>query len=427
MVRNMKNIFLTTILIIVTNCFSQINVSAENQKAIIQNLSNQLKKYYFNSANAISISDTLAVISTKSKSEIKKDDFENTINAALYKKSNDNHLKLYYNPDKFKNFKEDSKTKRQYEYESAEKVNFGFTKIEILEGNIGYIEIISFSGFIAEKVAQKIASAMNMVENTNALIIDLRKNGGGDGRVGDILETYFYPEENEVYYDSISKCEKFRVLPFVSGKRYLNKPVYILTSLNTFSAAEGFSKLLQKNKKALIIGEKTKGGGSSGSSVPLLNDFLCFIPTSASKTDEEASVKPDIVTNEKDALIYSKYLFYKEELKKNLNKTDKEIIQWNIQTTEHLLNLNKINYKYNINLNGSYEGDRKIYSKNEKVFIEFNNSNYMLKQIGENEFIIEGFENNFGSGNRRIIFNAEGFTEKIYFNGQLMNKYWKKT
>jgi hypothetical protein len=51
----------------------------------------------------------------------------------------------------------------------------------------------------------------------------------------------------------------------------------------------------------------------------------------------------------------------------------------------------------------------------------------MLKQIGENEFIIEGFENNFGSGNRRIIFNAEGFTEKIYFNGQLMNKYWKKT
>jgi C-terminal processing protease CtpA/Prc len=427
MVRNMKNIFLTTILIIVTDCFSQINVSAENQKAIIQNLSNQLKKYYFNSANAISISDTLAVISTKSKSEIKKDDFENTINAALYKKSNDNHLKLYYNPDKFKNFQEDSKTKRQYEYESAEKVNFGFTKIEILEGNIGYIEIISFSGFIAEKVAQKIASVMNMVENTNALIIDLRKNGGGDGRVGDILETYFYPEENEVYYDSISKCEKFRVLPFVSGKRYLNKPVYILTSLNTFSAAEGFSKLMQKNKKALIIGEKTKGGGSSGSSVPLLNDFLCFIPTSASKTDEEASVKPDIVTNEKDALIYSKYVFYKEELKKNLNKTDKEIIQWNIQTTEHLLNLNKINYKYNINLNGSYEGDRKIYSKNEKVFIEFNNSNYMLKQIGENEFIIEGFENNFGSGNRRIIFNAEGFTEKIYFNGQLMNKYWKKT
>ncbi len=423
----MKNIFLTTILIIVTDCFSQINVSAENQKAIIQNLSNQLKKYYFNSANAISISDTLAVISTKSKSEIKKDDFENTINAALYKKSNDNHLKLYYNPDKFKNFQEDSKTKRQYEYESAEKVNFGFTKIEILEGNIGYIEIISFSGFIAEKVAQKIASVMNMVENTNALIIDLRKNGGGDGRVGDILETYFYPEENEVYYDSISKCEKFRVLPFVSGKRYLNKPVYILTSLNTFSAAEGFSKLMQKNKKALIIGEKTKGGGSSGSSVPLLNDFLCFIPTSASKTDEEASVKPDIVTNEKDALIYSKYVFYKEELKKNLNKTDKEIIQWNIQTTEHLLNLNKINYKYNINLNGSYEGDRKIYSKNEKVFIEFNNSNYMLKQIGENEFIIEGFENNFGSGNRRIIFNAEGFTEKIYFNGQLMNKYWKKT
>ena len=204
----MKNILILTIsLVIAINCDGQNSISADKQKAIIEKVSSEINKLYFNGTIAKSIADTLEIIKTQIKIESTADNFANKVSSALLKKSNDNHLKLYFDPNKFESYAQNETAKRNYEYEAAKKINFGFTKVEILEGNVGYIEIIKFSGFIAEGSAPKINSAMNMVENTTALIIDLRKNGGGDGRVGDILATYFYPEENEIYYDSISRTE----------------------------------------------------------------------------------------------------------------------------------------------------------------------------------------------------------------------------
>ena len=423
----MKNILILTIsLVIAINCNGQNSISADKQKAIIEKVSSEINKLYFNGTVAKSISDTLEIIKMQIKTESTLDYFTNKINASLIKKSNDNHLKLYFDSNKFESYAQNETAKRKYEYEEAKKINFGFTKVEILEGNIGYIEIVKFSGFIAEGSAPKINSAMNMVENTTALIIDLRKNGGGDGRVGDILATYFYPEENEIYYDSISRTEKFKVLPFVQGKRYLNRPVYILTGFETFSAAEGFCQFMQQNKKAIIIGEKTKGGGSSGSSVPLLEGFLCFIPTSFGSKDKDASVTPNHKTEDKNALNYAKYLFYKEELNKNLTPSEQEIAKWNFKTCESLLNLNDKSFEFVKSFSGNYENNRKVFLKNGQPLISFNNKEYKLIQIDENEFIVVGFEDTFGAGNRRIIFNDKGFEEKIYFSGQLLNKFWAK-
>lgn len=423
----MKNILIFTIsLVIASNCFGQNSISIDKQKALIEKVSIEINKLYFNAAIAKSISDTLEIIKIQIKTESTLDNFINKINASFIKKSNHNHLKLYFDSNKFESYAQNETAKRKYEYEAAKKINFGFTKVEILEGNIGYIEIIKFSGFIAEGSAPKINSAMNMVENTNALIIDLRKNGGGDGRVGDILETYFYPEENEIYYDSISRTEKYKVLPFVEGKRYLNRPVYILTGLNTFSAAESFCQFMQQNKKATIVGEKTKGGGSAGSSIPLLEGFLCFIPTSFVSADKEASVLPNYKTEDKNALNYAKYLFYKEELNKNLTPSEQEIAKWNFKTCESLLNLNDKSFVFDKSFYGNYENNRKVFFKNGQPLISFNNKEYRLIQIDENEFIVVGFEDTFGAGNRRIIFNAKGFEEKIYFSGELINKFWGK-
>ena len=423
----MRNfLILTFCIVIASKCYGQNNISTDQQKAIIEKISNEISKFYFSETVAKSISDTLDIIKMQIKTESTIDYFTNTINTLLINKSKDNHLKIYYDPNKFESYADNELTKRKYEFDAAEKINFGFSKVEILEGNVGYIEIIKFSGFIAEGSALKIYSAMNMVENTTALIIDLRKNGGGDGRVGDILATYFYPEENEIYYDSISRTEKFKVLPFVQGKRYLNRPVYILTGFETFSAAEGFCQFMQQNKKAIIVGEKTKGGGSSGSSVPLLEGFLCFIPTSFGSTDKEASVTPDHKTEDKNALNFAKYLFYKEELKKNLTAKEQELVKWNLKTCEYLLKLNDKYFVLNKSFIGNYENDRKVFLKNGQLLISFNDKEYKLSQIDENEFIILGFEDNFGAGNRRIIINTKGFEEKIYFSGQLLNKFWGK-
>jgi hypothetical protein len=419
---------LLTVLIVIMGSIScaQTNITTESQKAIIDKLSIEVTKRYFNRDIAKSIADTLGIIKTQIKNENTIDYFTDIINSTLHKKSNDNHLKIYFDEEKFNSYSIDEKSRREFEYQSHKKVNFGFTKVDVLEGNIGYIEIIKFSEFIGEETANKIASAMNLVESTNALIIDLRNNGGGDGRVGEILETYFYPEENEVYYDSVQNVEKFKVLPFVLGKRYLNRPVYILTGWGTFSAAEGFANRMQKNKKAIIIGKKTKGGGSSGSSVPIVNNFLCFIPTSSGLSDNNASVKPDFTAEEKNTLNYAKYLIYKDELNKNTNEFDKEITHWNIKTNEYLLMLNDQKFSLNKNFIGNYESNRKVFVKTEQLYLSIKNETYKLVQIDENEFILEGFEDTFGTGNRRIIFNDNGFVDRIYTGGILMSKTFRK-
>jgi hypothetical protein len=414
------------ILLISSTCSAQMSISIERQREIIEKLSADILKLYHTKTTAQSISDTLMIINSKLQSEISASDFEKTINSVLYQKSNDNHLKIYFDTKKFESFSQDDLEKRKFNFENDKKTNFGFTKIEILDGNIGYIELVKCSGFIAEEVAQKIASSMNIIENTNALIIDLRKNGGGDGRVGEILATYFYPEENEVYYDSISRSEKFRVLPFVSGKRYLERQVYILTGLMTFSAAEGFANFMQRNHKALIVGEKTKGGGSSGSSVPLKDGFLCFIPTNFGVSDEEASVNPNFEIAEKDALNYAKYLFFKDELNKKTMTDENDIAVWNFKTCEYLLHLNEGEFKLNKKLIGKFESGREVIVKENQLYFSVNNKIYRLSQISDFDFVVEGFEGSFGAGNRRIKLKNNELVESIYLNGQIINKTWAK-
>ena len=59
----------------------------------------------------------------------------------------------------------------------GEASNFGFEKVERLEGNVGYLDLRGFHR--AEVGGDTAAAAMNFLANTDALIIDLRKNGGG--------------------------------------------------------------------------------------------------------------------------------------------------------------------------------------------------------------------------------------------------------
>lgn len=140
--------------------------------------------------------------------------------------------------------------------------NYGFVKTEVLPGNIGYIK---FNMFDPTQAAQDVAaSAMKFVENTDALIFDLRENGGGSPVMIAFLQTYLFDEKvhlNSFYNrptDTTSESWTFDEIP---GKKYgATKPVYVLTSSYTFSGAEEFSYNLKHLKRGTIVGEKTGGG-----------------------------------------------------------------------------------------------------------------------------------------------------------------------
>jgi len=160
--------------------------------------------------------------------------------------------------------------------------NGALQKVERLPGNVGYIELRNFMP--PEAVGKPLAAAMNFLANTDALILDLRRNGGGAPGGVQLVCSYLFPSEpsvhlNSLYFRPRDQTDEFWTLKDVAGKRFLDKPVYVLTSKFTFSGAEECAYNLQTQKRATIVGETTGGGAHPGGRVWLHDHFAVFIPT----------------------------------------------------------------------------------------------------------------------------------------------------
>jgi hypothetical protein len=154
---------------------------------------------------------------------------------------------------------------------------------EILPGNIGYVEVRSF-GYPAAAIAEAVAKEMSLVADADALIIDVRRNGGGSPEAVALISSYLFGEQpvhlNSLYFRPANSTEDFYTLRSVAGKRFgPDKPVYVLTSKGTFSAAEEFAYNLQSRKRATIVGETSGGGAHPGGMRPVGEGFAVFVPS----------------------------------------------------------------------------------------------------------------------------------------------------
>jgi len=159
------------------------------------------------------------------------------------------------------------------------KTNLGLQEVKTLEGNVGYMNLTSFEPL--ESSRSMIDAAMNLVMNTDALIIDLRENNGGNPATVQYICSHFFDQPvllNTFYWRRDDYTEEFWSLERVSGKKLPNLPLFILTSKFTFSAAEEFAYNLKTQKRAMIIGEKTAGGANPGFTFRINPRFNLFIP-----------------------------------------------------------------------------------------------------------------------------------------------------
>jgi hypothetical protein len=186
--------------------------------------------------------------------------------------------------------------------------NCGFEKAEHLVPNIGYLKFNEFAD--PAICAPTAAAAMNFLVDSDALIIDLRDNHGGGGMV-DFIASYLFAEPTHLtdnYKRQGNATEESWTLPYVPGKKFIGKPVFVLTSRRTFSAAEAFCYALKTLKRATLIGETTGGGAHPMDPKRIDDHFSVMVPTGRSvspitKTDWEGTgVEPDIKVAAPDAL-----------------------------------------------------------------------------------------------------------------------------
>jgi len=239
--------------------------------------------------------------------------FASRLTDALQALTKDKHLRVTYSDTPVPEPREADRPAAEdlvrFQAEERQR-NFGVERVERLPGNIGYLELRGFAN--AEWAGEAIAAAMTLVAHTDALIVDLRRNGGGDPATVALVTSYLLDERthlNSLYFRPTNQTAQFWTQDWVPGKRFGGtKPVHVLTSARTFSGAEEFSYNLKALKRATIVGETTGGGAHPGELRKVGTHFRMFVATGRAinpitKTNWEGSgVAPDIPVKADDAL-----------------------------------------------------------------------------------------------------------------------------
>ena len=212
---------------------------------------------------------------------------------------------------------------RQRIMEVGQYLNFAFEKVERLPGNIMYVKL---NGFFEAEIGKAAATAaMNLAANGKAMIIDLRDNQGGDPRMVAHMASYLLGDKkvhlSDIYFRAENETNSFWSDPAVPGARFgADKPVYVLTSGETFSAAEDFTYNLQAIKRITVIGETTGGGAHPIQPFRIDPNLVAVIPVGRSinlitKGDWEGTgVKPDVAIAADKALTKANALALRQVL-----------------------------------------------------------------------------------------------------------------
>ena len=237
--------------------------------------------------------------------------FADKLTEDLQAVSHDKHLHVNYAPFKLPPDHEGGPSPEDEARfrKDMERNNCGFDKVEVLPGNIGYVKFNMFAP--PDICGPTVVAAMNFLAHVDALIFDLRENGGGDPKMVAFIASYLFDEPthlSDIYDRPKDFTTQYWTLSYVPGTRLPKAPAYVLTSSSTFSGAEDFSYNLQQAKRVTVIGETTGGGAHPVSGHRIDDHFGIGVPFARSinvttKTNWEGTgVTPDVKVKADDAL-----------------------------------------------------------------------------------------------------------------------------
>ena len=280
-------------------------ITPEEQKKVIETFSTTFKQRYVFPDLAQKAADIL-------QQHLANHDYDSVTDGAAFGKMltaqvhdvcHDAHVHFTFSPDPLpERVHQEQPTpeeiKRQKNQMKA--LNGGYEHVDRLAGNIGYLEVRSFED--AEAAKAPLEGAMEFLQNTDALILDLRRNGGGDPRAVAMLLSYFFEPSTHLndFVDGTGKVQETSwTSARVHGAKYL-KLIYVLVSKRTGSGAEECAYDIQSLKRGQVFGTSTWGGANPGTFYRLDNHYMAFIPSLQARNPythknwEGTGVQPDV-------------------------------------------------------------------------------------------------------------------------------------
>ena len=291
-------------------------LDAATRSAVVEQLAHEIDARYFDAARGAALARSLrarlhahaydAIASSAALAD--------RLNADLESDSHDKHLHVEYSPDVFPLAVADAKPDPEqaaFERAQLKRVNYGFDNVQRLPFNIGYLKLdLLMPGADTET---RLAAAMTLLQDTRALVIDLRENHGGDPATVALLCSYLFDQRthlNDIWHRAGARTDEAWTSDKIAGPRYgAQREIVVLTGHETFSAGEDLAYALKTLHRATLIGEATGGGAHPGDMHRLGEHFAAFIPDSRSISPlthadwEGTGVAPDVPVAADKALV----------------------------------------------------------------------------------------------------------------------------
>lgn len=414
------------------NKFTPVILDNKATDILVDSLASQIKKYYVFKEQAIKINDYLK---KRCKAGLYYGINDPHILAGVLTKEvssifQDEHFHVEYNPELANELSgdiEDVPKMVEEKLRIDRERNFGFKKVEILNGNIGYIEISSFSRL--NKYSKAIAdAALKMVSNSSAIIIDLRYGVGGSPEMVNYIISHFFKSKThviDIYIRSENLNLPYWTTPDSSNTALTKVPIYILTSYKTFSAAEGLSYELQSLKRATIVGEVTRGGAHTVTYRNLSSGFVADIPfgratSPITKTNwERTGVIPDIRVSEDLTLETAELKIFENANQNAKDSAQIKALKWQFDLLQSINHPVKMDSAELINLVGFYGPYSVLFNNGNLYYQKLGKAKFQLlpltksimKVRGNDTFRIEFLPNEEGKINRIATFYDDGRVE----------------
>jgi hypothetical protein len=160
----------------------------------------------------------------------------------------------------------------------AVREHHGLTEMKILGGNVRYLRIGRFD-WLGDQTGAAYDEAMRFLKEGDAVIIDIRGNGGGAHSAVRYLVSHFMDADvlEMTFLEGSATPSQSRTLDRLPAGRLKGMPLYVLIDLSSASAAEAFAYDVQQFKLGELIGSKTVGAANNNRMLPIAPSFVLSV------------------------------------------------------------------------------------------------------------------------------------------------------